>query len=388
MAVKKDYYEILGVDRNATQEEIKKAYRKLARKYHPDICKKPECEEKFKEINEAYQVLSDPEKRKLYDKYGHAAFEGGAAAQSPEGANIPFGGEGFQFEQLNEFMRQFMGGGGLFEKLFEEAVFGSRRKRSRGWRQAARGEDIYHTVEISLEDAFKGTVLTIPITRKVKCPVCGGRGTTNERTCPQCGGSGRVRYQMGPFLVEETCPACHGAGVIAQPCPECEGKGFVYKTEEIKVRIPPGVDNGTKLKVDGKGHEGAFGGPSGDLYIITKVKPHPVFERRGDNLYVDVNITYPEAVLGSEIKVPTIEGEEITVKVPEGTKEGDTVRVEGKGMPRLRGSGRGDLVVRFHIDVPSFGLLAKLTGKEKKVKELLQELQQYLPKPERVRKRA
>jgi len=386
MAIKKDYYEILGVPRNASQEEIKKAFRKLARKYHPDICKKPECEEKFKEINEAYQVLSDPEKRKLYDMYGHAAFEtGGGAGQQTGGEWINIGAE--EFENL---FRNFFSEGSFFERIFEAATGGRRRRSAgRGYARASqKGEDIYHTVELSLEDAFKGTVLNIPITRRVKCPTCGGRGAVNERECPKCGGAGRIVYRPSPFMVvEETCPACGGTGVIAEPCPECEGKGFVYKTEEVKVRIPPGVDTGTKLKVEGKGHEGRFGGPPGDLYIITKIKPHPVFERKGDNLYVDVNITYPEAVLGGEVEVPTLDGEKIKVQIPAGTKEGDTVRVEGKGMPRLRGSGRGDLIVRFHIDVPSFGWLAKLTGKEKRIKQLLEELEKELPKPERVRKR-
>jgi len=382
MAVKKDYYEILGVPRNATQEEIKKAYRKLARKYHPDICKKPECEEKFKEINEAYQVLSDPEKRKLYDRYGHAAFETATPPQggASEGEFAAFGG----FEDL---FREILGGN-IFERIFEEAAFGGRRRsRRRAYRQPERGEDIYHTVTISLEDAYRGTVLTIPVDRRVRCPKCGGRGTANERTCPQCGGSGRVVYQTPFMVVEETCPTCRGAGVIAEACPECGGSGFVIKHEEVKVRIPPGVDNGTKLKVEGKGHEGRFGGEPGDLYIITKVEPHPIFERRGDNLYVDVNITYPEAVLGGEVEVPTLDGDRVKVKIPEGTKENDTVRVEGKGMPRLRGGGKGDLVVRFHIDVPSFGWLAKLTGKERRIRELLEELQKELPKPERVRRR-
>ncbi len=383
MATKRDYYEILGVPRNATQEEIKKAYRKLARKYHPDICKKPECEEKFKEINEAYQVLSDPEKRKLYDTYGHAAFEGGATTP-PQGETF----QNFSFEGFEDVFKEFFGGGSIFDRIFEEAVFGGRRRRRKTRYAPQKGEDIYHTVVLSLEDAFKGTVVTIPVNRRVECPVCKGKGTANERACPRCGGSGRITFQPNPFMVvEETCPTCRGAGVIAEPCPECGGEGYVYKQEEVKVRIPPGVDTGTKLKVEGKGHAGKFGGPPGDLYIITKIEPHPVFERRGDNLYVDVNITYPEAVLGGEVEVPTLEGETVKVKIPEGTKENDTVRVEGKGMPRLRGGGRGDLIVRFHIDVPSFGWLAKLTGKEKRIRELLEELQKELPKPERIRKR-
>ena len=386
MATKRDYYEILGVDRNATQEEIKKAYRKLARKYHPDICKKPECEEKFKEINEAYQVLSDPEKRKLYDMYGHAAFEG-----VPQTDRGDFEGRA-HFENLEDIFRtfgEFFSGGGFFEKIFEEAAFGGRKRRRHTGPRPQKGEDIYHTVVISLEDAFKGTVLTVPITRKVACPVCGGTGKGKERVCPQCGGQGKVVFKPHPFMViEEVCPTCRGAGVIAEPCPECGGEGYVSKHEEVKVRIPPGVDNGTKLKVEGKGNDGRFGGPPGDLYIITRVKPHPIFERRGDNLYIDVNITYPEAVLGGEIEVPTIDGDKVKVQIPQGTKEGTTVRVEGRGMPRLRGGGRGDMVVRFHIDVPSFGFLAKITGKEKRIKQLLEELQKELPKPERIVKRS
>ncbi len=379
MTAKRDYYEILGVPRNATQEEIKRAYRKLARKYHPDLCKKPECEEKFKEINEAYQVLSDPEKRKLYDTYGHAAFEGSAPQQ---------GGEQFgDFEELFRTFGEFLGGG-FFEKLFEEAAYGGKRRRRSYGPRPQRGEDIYHKVVLSLEDAFKGTVITVPVNRKVACPVCKGSGVGKEKVCPQCGGRGKTVYRPNPFMVvEEVCPACRGAGVVAEPCPECGGEGFVKKQEEIKVKIPPGVDNGTKLKVEGKGNEGRFGGPPGDLYIVTEVKPHPVFERRGDNLYVDVNITYPEAVLGGEVEVPTIEGEKIKVRIPQGTRENDTVRVEGRGMPRLRGKGRGDMVVRFHIDVPSFGFLAKITGKAKRVEELLKELQKELPEPERIVKR-
>jgi molecular chaperone DnaJ len=383
MAIKKDYYEILGVPRNATQEEIKKAYRKLARKYHPDICKKPECEEKFKEINEAYQVLSDPEKRKLYDMYGHAAFETQAPA-GEGGFNETFG----RHINLEELFREVFSGN-IFDRIFEEAVFGGRKRGGRRrYKTPQRGEDIYHTVVLSLEDAYRGTVINIPVDRKVRCPKCGGKGSVGEKACPRCGGSGRLVFRPNPFMVvEETCPTCRGAGVIAQACPECGGEGLVIKHEEVKVKIPPGVDNGTKLKVEGKGHEGKFGGEPGDLYIVTKIQPHPVFERRGDNLYVDVNITYPEAVLGGEIEVPTLDGEKVKVQIPEGTKEGDTVRVEGKGMPRLRGGGRGDLIVRFHIDVPSFGWLAKITGKEKRIKELLKELQEELPKPERIRKR-
>jgi len=315
----RDYYDVLGVSRKATQEEIKQAYRKLARKWHPDVNPgNKEAAEKFKEISEAYQVLSDPKKRQQYDSMGRA---GGFSTGDPGGFNYTYTTDGFGEGATFDFDL-----GGLFSDLFEGMRAGKRGGRRPGRPSFQKGRDIEYIMEISFEDAFKGVTPTITVNR-------GG------------------------------------------------------KLEKIKVKIPPGVDNGTKLKVEGKGHAGKFGGPPGDLYIITKIEPHPVFERRGDNLYVDVNITYPEAVLGGEVEVPTLEGETVKVKIPEGTKENDTVRVEGKGMPRLRGGGRGDLIVRFHIDVPSFGWLTKLTGKEKRIRELLEELQKELPKPERIRKR-
>jgi molecular chaperone DnaJ len=399
MAPKKDYYEILGVPRNATQEEIKKAYRKLARKYHPDICKKPECEEKFKEINEAYQVLSDPKKRELYDKYGPEAFEMASESQSFEDFEKYFRSQGYRVQdaqEIWEILRELFGGGGttIFDQILNTA-FQSRRRR-RQYSHAQKGEDIFHTVEISLEDAFKGTVIPIQIERKVPCPKCHGKGYINEKQCPKCGGTGVLVYNPNPFTyMETTCPVCKGTGVIADICPQCGGKGVVTQTEEVKVRIPPGVDNGSKLRVEGKGHyppnyDETLGGKPGDLYIITKIKPHPIFERKGDNLYIDLNLTYPEAVLGTEIEVPTIDGEPVKIKIPEGSREGSTVKVEGKGMPKLKfgGKERGDMIVRIHIDVPKFSLLHKILGKEKKVKELLEELNKILPKPERIVKRS
>ncbi len=373
-STKKDYYEILGVPRNASQEEIKKAYRRLVRKYHPDICKKPECEEKFKEINEAYQVLSDPEKRKIYDMYGHAGLEqSGFTAQETTG--IP---------DLEEILREFFEGMPFdFETIFERAA-GRRRGRRR--KTAYRGEDIAVPVEITLEEAFKGTTIPIEIERGVPCETCGGEGVNraSEKTCPTCGGRGEVVQGNWFIQVRQTCPTCQGEGVVYEPCPTCRGRGTVRKKETIKVKIPPGVYDGAKLVVEGKGHYGKFGGKPGDLYILVKVKPHKIFERKGDDLYVDVNLTYPEAVLGTEIEVPTIDGEKIKVKVPAGVREGETIKVPGKGMPRLKGTGRGDMYVRVHIDIPKYNLLSKLLGNHKKVEELLKELQEVLPKPERI----
>lgn len=370
-STKKDYYEILGVPRNASQEEIKKAYRRLVRKYHPDICKKPECEEKFKEINEAYQVLSDPEKRKLYDMYGHAAFEGAGAQQRVETTEIP---------PIEEILREFFD----FDigSIFERAT-GRRRARRR---RSVKGEDIVVPVEITLEEAFKGTTVPIEVEREVPCSACGGTGydESKSRTCPTCGGRGETVQGNWFFQVRQTCPTCGGKGVIYENCHACTGRGYGLVKETIKVKIPPGVRDGSKLVVEGKGHAGRYGGPPGDLYIIVKVKPHKIFERKGDDLYVDVNITYPEAVLGTEVEVPTLDGEKVKVKIPPGTKEGELIKVPGKGMPRLKGSGRGDLYVRVHIDVPKIGVLSKLLGDGKKVEELLKQLQEVLPKPERI----
>ncbi|WP_448587859.1 molecular chaperone DnaJ [Thermocrinis sp.] len=367
---KKDYYEVLGVSRNATQEEIKKAYRRLARKYHPDFNKDPSAEEKFKEINEAYQVLSDPEKRKLYDQYGHTAFQGA-------------GGGGYEqwdiFETIEDLFRGFG-----FEEVFE------RRGRRQAQKRPVKGEDIYQTVELTLEEAYSGKVVSVPVLREVPCPVCDGYGydrSKGERTCPTCGGRGAV-YQRQFFIsISQTCPTCKGEGMLREPCGKCGGKGTIPNREEIKVRIPPGVDNGSRVFVEGKGHAGFYGGPAGDLYLLIKVKPHHLFERRGDNLYLDVSVKLTEAIMGGELEVPTLTGERIKVKIPSGTKDGDTVRVEGRGMPRLRGSGFGDLILRIHIDIPKLGFVDKVFGDGRRIKQLLEELDRLLPEPQRIKTR-
>ncbi|RME13555.1 MAG: molecular chaperone DnaJ, partial [Aquificota bacterium] len=347
----------------------------LARQYHPDFNKDPKAQEKFKEINEAYQVLSDPEKRKLYDQYGHSAFTAQGAEQYQD---VVFQNVGDLFEEL------FRGFG--FEDIFERATRGRRREQ----RRPAKGEDIYHTVDLSLEEAYRGTVVSIPLVREVACDACGGSGydrSKGEKVCPTCGGRGEVVQRQFFMTIAQTCPTCRGEGVIRETCPKCRGRGTLPQREEVKVKIPPGVDTGSKILAEGKGNAGMFGGPPGDLIITVRIKPHPVFERRGNNLYVDVNIKLTEAVLGAELDVPTLEGNTVRVKVPAGVREGDTIRVEGYGMPRLMSEGRGDLFVRVHIDVPKLGFMDKLFGDGKKIKQLLEELDRLLPEPERIRER-
>lgn len=375
-SAKRDYYEVLGIPRNATQEEIKKAYRRLARKYHPDFNKDPDAQEKFKEINEAYQVLSDPEKRKLYDQYGHSAF----SAQP--------GGEAYQeviFQNMGDLFEELFKGFG-FEDIFEKASRGRRREAKR----PIKGEDIYYTVELTLEEAYRGTVISIPLVREVVCAVCGGSGydkSKGEKVCPTCGGRGEVVHRQFFMTIAQTCSTCGGEGVIRESCPTCRGRGTIPQKEEVKVRIPAGVDTGSKILAEGKGNAGMFGGPSGDLIITVKVKPHPIFERRGNNLYVDVNLKLTEAVLGAELEVPTLEGKNLKVKVPSAVKDGDTIRVEGYGMPKLMSEGKGDLFVRVHIDVPKIGFMDKLFGDGRKIKQLLEELNNLLPEPQRIRER-
>jgi molecular chaperone DnaJ len=370
MAAKRDYYEILGVSKNATQDEIKKAYRRLARKYHPDLNpNNKEAEEKFKEISEAYQVLSDPEKRKLYDQFGHAAFTGAGTGKESTGFE-GFSGFGMNIDDILE---------DLFN--FSDFFGGSRRKtyqeRRRTYR-SERGEDIYQTVTISLEDAYKGTTLTIEVPRYVICERCAGTGEkpgSQPVVCPECGGTGQITYSSGFMHISQTCPRCKGAGYIQEACDVCSGRGLVMKTETVKVRIPPGVDNGTKLRVPGKGHSGRFGGPPGDLWIIVNVQPHWLYERKGDNLYVKVNLSITEAILGTEVEIPTIDGKTEKVKIPEGTQSGQHIRIHGKGMPRLKSSGYGDLVVVVDVVIPSKKELSR------KAKKLVEDLDKEIPKP-------
>ncbi len=347
MPGKRDYYEILGVSRSASLEEIKKAYRKLALKYHPD--RNPgdkEAEEKFKEASEAYQVLSDPERRAQYDRFGHAAFEQGAGG---------FGGFDFSATTFED----------LFGEIFGE-FFGTGRARGRS--RARRGEDLRYDLEISFEEAAFGAEKTIQVPRLATCDTCRGRGTKDgaERaTCPTCRGSGQIRYQQGFFTIAKNCGQCGGQGtIIRDPCRVCGGSGVVHKTRTLNVRIPAGVDTGTRLKLSGEGEVGRGGGPPGDLYVVLRVREHPLFRRDGVNVLCEVPISFTQAALGAEIEVPTLEGK-VKMKIPPGTQSGTVLRLRGKGVPELQGHGRGDQLVRILVEVPR-----KLSQKQR---ELLEE---------------
>ncbi|MEZ0323667.1 MAG: molecular chaperone DnaJ [Hydrogenothermaceae bacterium] len=376
MAGKRDYYEVLGVSRNATQDEIKKAYRKLARQYHPDLNpNNKEAEEKFKEISEAYQVLSDPEKRKIYDQFGHAGLSGSVGSD--------FGG----FRDFSGFGGQRIDLDDLFEDIFD--IFGSGRKSQRESKRTSYkredGTDLYQTITISLEDAYNGKTITTEVPRYVICDACGGTGIkagSSKRVCPTCGGKGEIYQNLGFIRMSQTCPTCKGEGVLREPCDVCAGRGLVIRKEEVKVRIPPGVDNGSKLRIPGKGHSGRFGGVPGDLWIIINVQPHYLFERKGDNLYIKVNLSVWEAISGTEIEVPHISGKAEKVKIKPGTQPGDLIRIPGKGMPRLKTSGFGDFIVITNVVIPSEDELSKDAKKcLSKLKED-QKIQTRFEKPE------
>jgi molecular chaperone DnaJ len=359
--VKRDYYEVLGVARGAGEQEIKSAYRKLALQFHPDRNpNNPTAEEKFKEASEAYAVLADSEKRALYDRFGHAGVSGAG------------GGVGFDatvFQDFSEIFGDFFGFGDLFGQ-------GSRR-RSR----AQRGADLREDVTLEFEEAVFGTETQVSVRRHEACDECGGSGAAAGKTpitCRSCGGRGQVRYQQGFFSVARTCPTCQGVGsVITDPCPKCKGEGRVLRQRTVDAKIPAGVEDGTRIRFAGLGEGGVFGGPSGDLYVVLHVKEHPFFERQGNDLHCVIPISFPQATLGTELQVPTLEGEH-ALKVPESTQSGTTLRIRNKGVPQLNGHGRGDLFVEVRVQTPS-----KLS---KRQRELLQELEGLTPvenKPQR-----
>lgn len=334
----KDYYEILGLQKGASDEEIKKAFRKLALKYHPD--RNPgnkEAEEKFKEINEAYQILSDPQKKAQYDQFGTADFNG----------NMGQGGFNFDFSDLGGF-------GDIFDSFFGGGFSSNRRRNG-----PEKGEDIEQTVNLTFEEAVFGIEKEISVTRHEKCETCGGTGAkpgTSPKTCDKCGGTGQVRIQrntpLGSFVSTSTCDKCGGKGkIISDPCKTCHGTGKERKTRKIKVNIPAGVDTGNVMPLRGQGEAGKNGGPSGDLYINIRVAPHSMFKRKGNDIYIDQHISFGSAVLGIELKVPTVDGD-VKYTIPSGTQPGTVFRLRGKGVPVVNGRGRGDQYVNIIVDVP------------------------------------
>lgn len=331
MATKRDYYEILGVSRSADQSELKRAYRRLAREYHPDVNKNDDADERFKEINEAYEVLSDDQKRAAYDRFGHAGVQNGAGGFS--------GFEGSGFGSVADIFEEFFGGGG----------FGSRRRRG----GPRRGPDLRYDLTITFEEAVFGVEKEIDVTRPEICPDCHGSGAepgTAPEKCPQCNGSGEVRRVqqsiLGSFVNVSACPRCQGSGeVITTPCSTCNGRKQVKNTRQLKVKIPGGVDNDTQIRLSGEGAPGQNGGPPGNLYVIIHVKEHEFFQRRGDDIFLDLQVNVAQAALGDEVMVPTINGEE-KLTIPSGTQSGKVFRLRGKGVPRLDRSGRGTHVGR------------------------------------------
>ena len=340
---KRDYYEILLVERMASSEEIKKSYRKLAVKYHPD--KNPgdkAAEEKFKELSEAYEILSDPQKRALYDQHGHAAFD-----RRGGGGGFARGGGGFH-DPFDIFREVFGGGGNIFDDLFG----GGRADPT----AAQRGEDLRYDMEITFEEAAHGCEKEITVTKPERCEVCDGSGAeagSRVKTCPTCGGRGQVISSRGIFSIAQTCPACQGAGrVIEKPCKACHGSGRRDRPSKIKLKIPCGVDTGSRLRSIGNGQAGLRGGPSGDLYVILHVKPHEIFQRDCDDLLCEVPVGFVQAALGTDIEVPTLTGK-AEIKIPAGTQPGTMFRLKGKGVKNVQGYGHGDLHVRVLVEVPT-----------------------------------
>ncbi len=348
----RDYYEVLGVTRTAAVDEIKSAYRKAALKWHPDRSpeNKAEAEVKFRECTEAYSVLSDAQKRQIYDTYGHAGLSSAGASQ---------GFDSTVFQDFHDIFGDFFG----FEDLFGGG--GGRRGRSR----AQRGADLRYDMSLTFEEASAGVTTKIKLPRQEYCEACNGTGAkkgTGVQACQTCGGRGQVAYQQGFFTITRTCPACQGAGqIVKERCPECRGLGRLERENTIELRIPPGVDTGTRLRVAGEGEPGPNGGPAGDLYVVLEVKEHAFFERRGADLYCTIPLSIAQATLGTELQVPGLNGEE-KLKIPEGTQSGAVFRIKGRGLADPRGGGKGDLYYHVRVLTPT-----KLTRDQRKLIEQL-----------------
>ena len=357
---KRDFYDVVGVSRGASAEELKKAYRQKAKELHPDRnADNPNAEAQFKEVNEAYDVLKDADKKAAYDRFGHAAFDGGMG-----GGGGPRGG----FSGNGDFASAFSD---VFEDLFGDFMGGRGGGGGGARSRAQRGSDLRYNLRISLEEAFKGVQKTINVPASVTCDSChgtGAEGGAEPVTCPTCSGMGKVRAQQGFFTVERTCPTCNGMGqMVKNPCKVCGGAGRTEKDRALSVNIPAGVETGTRIRLAGEGEAGLRGGPSGDLYIFIEVKEHPIFQRDGVHLFFRVPVPMTTAALGGEVEVPTIDGGRSRVKVPAGSQTGKQMRLRSKGMPALRGGGVGDLMIELAVETP-----VNLTARQK---ELLREFE-------------
>ena len=355
---KRDFYEVLGLKKGAGADEIKKAYRTKAKELHPDRnSDNPNAEEQFKEVNEAYDTLKDADRKAAYDRFGHAAFEGGMGG----GAR---GGGAHQGDFASAFSD-------VFDDLFGDFM-GQRGGQAGGRRRATRGSDLRYNMRVTLEEAYNGLQKTIQVPTSIQCTECNGSGAeggSEPATCPTCSGMGKVRAQQGFFTVERTCPTCSGAGqIIKNPCKACGGMGRVERDRSLSVNIPAGVETGTRIRLGGEGEAGMRGGPAGDLYIFIEVEPHKIFERDASNLYCRVPVSMTTAAMGGDIEVPTIDGGRSRVKIPEGSQSGRQMRLRGKGMPALRGGGAGDMMIELAVETP-----VNLTSRQK---ELLREFEE------------
>ncbi|MGI9373247.1 MAG: molecular chaperone DnaJ [Hyphomicrobiales bacterium] len=354
---KRDFYEVLGVERSVDEKELKSAYRKLAKKYHPDAnAGDDSAEAKFKEVSAAYDTLKDPQKRAAYDRFGHAAFENGGPGAGGAGFGPDFSSS--MSDIFEDLFGEFMGGGG---------AAGGRQRG--GGSSASRGSDLRYNMEIDLADAYLGKTAEIRVPTSVACDVCSGSGAkpgSSPTTCATCGGHGQVRAQQGFFTIQRTCPSCHGEGqTISDPCADCSGQGRITKNRTLSVNIPAGVEDGTRIRLAGKGEAGMRGGPAGDLYIFISIASHEFFQRDGSDLFCRVPIAMTSAAVGGEIEVPTIDGKKARVNIPEGTQTGKQFRLRGKGMPVLRAKQFGDLYIQTTVETP--------VNLSKRQRELLEE---------------